>query len=124
MLIWPSGVIYGHTATTPHPHSSLLDLAVSKLLESLPVRPQAQVLWSMQYQQCLPPSTTSKSFGNVSLCQDVFPSLVLEDDVIRDVRSIWESIAEKDAKPPFMTFEDREGMDSGDNDDDGDEDIS
>ena len=77
----------------------------------------------MQYQQCHPPSATSKSLDTVFLCQDVPPTLVLEDDVLRDVRSIWENITEKDTESAYMTFGDREGMDSGDNDDDGDDDT-
>lgn len=119
----PSGVIYGHTVNATPSGPSILSLAVSALLKSLPVRPQGQVLWSMQYQQFHPPSGTSTSLGNVSLCQDVLPSLVLEDDVVRDVRSIWERITENDATSAFMTFGDREGMDSGDNGNDGDDDI-
>ena len=77
----------------------------------------------MQYQQSHPPSSTCESLDDVSLCQDVSPTLVLEDDVLRGVRSTWERITENNGNSAFMTFEDREGMNSEDNDNDGDDDM-
>lgn len=44
------------------------------------------------------------------------PSLVLEDDVLRQVRAAWEKIAGGDGGRGFMMFEDRDGTVHADED--------
>ena len=47
--------------------------------------------------------------NHVVCLNEVPPDLVLEDDVLRNVRETWERIVVDDTKEGFMTFQDREG---------------
>ena len=54
-------------------------------------------------------SNTTAPGDQILRTADIPSSFVLEDDVLRDVRSVWECIVGEEKGDGFMTFEDREG---------------
>ena len=104
-------VVYAQT-TYPTSHDSflLLNLALTTLLETLNETPKPEVLWTMQYAHRSPNAIPNPPRNHILTTPDVPPSLVLEDDLLRDIRGIWETIVGDDERSGFMTFEDREGV--------------
>lgn len=53
----------------------------------------------------------SSQQSGILFLKDLAPSLALEDEVLRDVRAVWELITadDGDERGGFMQFEDREG---------------
>ena len=100
------GVVYGQTIVTPTSFS-LLKAAVSRLLESSLEQPTPKILWSMQYTHTLSQSSNG-STEQGPIVSDVLPSLVLEDDVVRDVHRAWEVLVGEERGDGFMTFKQRE----------------
>ena len=115
------GVIYGlafrQTALEAH---ALLEEAVRQLLASVNENPAPVVLWSMHYdRQYTSPFTpngrtpdhfeiASNAFPNDHVIElpDVMPSVALEDEVLRYVRTAYQRIVgENDTG--FMKFDDR-----------------
>ena len=114
--MWDIGVIYAHTSA-PIPLSLPVD-AIEKLLASVHVSPKPKALWSMHYQQAVPrqPAAGSTNDHTVHM-PGLPPDLVLEDDVLKDVRAAWDRIVGEDMGRGFITFEDREAVGGGAEDD-------
>ncbi|KAL8672711.1 MAG: hypothetical protein Q9168_002836 [Polycauliona sp. 1 TL-2023] len=136
----PEGQSIIYTSTTlAHPSASrFLSLAIETFLSAVPneqVTPD--VLWTLAYKQHHPlvspvplfnphhsPNTDPANSERTHDCgiihlQDLGPSLALDDDVLKDVRAVWDRITfdDKGTSGAFMQFEDREGfggMDDGD----------
>ncbi|KAL9025987.1 MAG: hypothetical protein Q9196_005278 [Gyalolechia fulgens] len=133
----PEGQCIIYTSTSfSHPSApDLLRSAIDTLLStfSMETTPKPDILWFLTYKQHhqLPssqPSIPNPAHGpehasdrqsGVLYLQDLGPSLALEDDVLRDVRAVWECITadDGDARGGFMQFEDREGVGGEDDED-------
>ncbi|KAL8661104.1 MAG: hypothetical protein Q9202_005918 [Teloschistes flavicans] len=136
-------IIYTSTSLAHPSASTILSSAIETLFSTILTEgePKPEILWSMTYTQrhsipCPPspsdssnnehplpslqPSAPSSSRSDASdsdhgllYLNDLGPSLALEDEVLKDVRGVWERIVAGDGGSGFMQFEDREGM-SGD----------
>ncbi|KAI9701241.1 MAG: Rab proteins geranylgeranyltransferase component A [Candelina mexicana] len=119
----PSGqcVLYASITASTENGYGLLDIALKRLLDCAEEKEQpAEVLWSMHYQQQSQRSTFvsrqqqtgSKSSENVL----VFPSLALDlafdDNILEQVREVWQKITAVDPESEFMVFEDRQGFET------------
>ena len=118
----PIGVLYAQTSpysATSVDNFCLLALAIAKLLQHLNEDATPQVLWRMQYAQEMPrsspstPSPSSSSNDKIITIPDIPPGFILEDDVLRDVRTVWERIVGEEKGDGFMNFADREDVDEG-----------
>ncbi|KAL8768997.1 MAG: hypothetical protein Q9209_004914 [Squamulea sp. 1 TL-2023] len=106
-----------------------LSSAINTFLSAVPNEPAPpDVLWTLTYKQyhsvpISPPSSlrtdsqAQADFESTQQCsvvylQDLGPSLALEDDVLNDVRAVWERITadDRDRRGAFMQFEDRVGV--------------
>ncbi|KAL8984441.1 MAG: hypothetical protein Q9205_001580 [Flavoplaca limonia] len=136
----PEGQTIIYTSTTlSHPSSSqFLFSAIKTFLSAVPNEPTApDLLWTLAYTQhhSLPsPSSNPKpqQSSNVDSediergphcgiirLQHLSPSLALDDNVLKDVRAVWERITldDGDARGAFMQFEDRVGFGGEDDED-------
>ncbi|KAL9586810.1 MAG: hypothetical protein Q9203_003726 [Teloschistes exilis] len=135
----PDGQCIIYTSTSlAHPSASdILASALKTLLSTIHTEGESEpeILWSMTYTQrhTIPspsPSSTanSSSFSSTESSRDLHhgilylnelgPSLALEDEVLKDVRALWERITVGDAEGEeggsgFMQFVEREGMGGG-----------
>ncbi|KAI4281800.1 MAG: hypothetical protein L6R38_003429 [Xanthoria sp. 2 TBL-2021] len=129
-------IIYTSTALS-HPSAlQFLSSAIEAFLFAVPGEAIApDILWTLAYRQrhlisSSPPHSnaqkspageTADHKGNqrcgILHLHDLSPSLALEDDVLKDVRAVWERVTADDgnARGGFMQFEDRVGF--GDEDD-------
>ncbi|KAI4115952.1 MAG: hypothetical protein LQ345_003541 [Seirophora villosa] len=121
------GIIYTSTTLTQSAALILLRSAIDTLLSSVNEQPTPTILWSLSYtqhhHQPTPPSSLTGNEASVTsharssqqsgilFLKDLAPSLALEDEVLRDVRAVWELITadDGDERGGFMQFEDREG---------------
>ncbi|KAL8966591.1 MAG: hypothetical protein Q9197_005898 [Variospora fuerteventurae] len=119
-------IIYTSTNLAHSSASLLLESAIDTLLSSVNEQPTPTILWSLSYTQqhpATPPSfitsnqvsssqTRSDQQSGVLVLRNLDPSLVLEDDVLRDVRAKWELVTadDGDERCGFMQFVDREGI--------------
>ena len=106
------GVIYAAYTEADPPvksGSSLLTLAINRLLASIHESPKPHILWNLSYQQSIASPPVSNPLNeHVIQMPDVPPGPVLEDEVLRNVRATWERIVgDDDVGKGFMTFEDR-----------------
>ncbi|KAL8750003.1 MAG: hypothetical protein Q9184_006586 [Pyrenodesmia sp. 2 TL-2023] len=138
----PEGQCIIYTSTTiSHPSATLLlQSAINALLDSLNESPKPEILWWLSYTQhhAIPspsallnpqsdinnltsfhPESIKQQRSGILHLQDLAPSLALEDDVLRDVRAVWERITadDGDARGGFLQFEDRAGLGGDDGDD-------
>ncbi|KAL8790677.1 MAG: hypothetical protein Q9213_000525 [Squamulea squamosa] len=129
----PEGQSIIYTSTTlSHPSASQwLFSAIERFLSAVPHEPAPpDILWTLTYKQhhSVPISSSSSNLRTdcqaqaddestqdcgVVYLQDLGPSLALEDEVLNDVRAVWERITadDGDARGAFMQFEDRAGFD-------------
>lgn len=88
-----------------------LESAVTTLLDCVGEQSPPSLLWSMQYQQRFPSSTSAShqvsESDRVITLRSVPADLALEDSVLDDVKSVWQRIAPSDGGS-FMTFDSRE----------------
>ncbi|KAL9103932.1 MAG: hypothetical protein Q9163_001080 [Psora crenata] len=110
----PAGqcVIYAQTrpsVSTQVTSFHLLSLAITKLLNGLDEEPNPQVLWCLQYVQQIPQpqSTAMTTHPHIVTIPEAAPSFVLEDDVLQNVRAVWERVVGDEKGDGFMTFADR-----------------
>ncbi|KAI4197736.1 MAG: hypothetical protein LQ350_005711 [Teloschistes chrysophthalmus] len=133
-------IIYTSTSLANPSASDILSSALKTLLSTIPTEGETEpeILWSMTYTQRhtlpspTPPSASSNKPGLLPLLasidssrdlhhgilylNELGPSLALEDEVLRDVRGVWERITVGDAEGAdrgFMQFVEREGMGGG-----------
>ncbi|KAL8809515.1 MAG: hypothetical protein Q9200_003349 [Gallowayella weberi] len=132
-----TAIIYA-SLTLPHPSASdLLSSAIETLLSALPNESsKPDILWSLSYKQhhsipslpsppiqktdtANPLSQASTPNHGILHLQDLGPSLALEDDVLKDVRAVWERVTADDgeSRGSFMLFEDREVIGGEDGED-------
>lgn len=115
-------IISRDASPTAETNSKILEKAISELIASITESPTPKVLWRLQYQQRLPPTlipspNSIQANGRVIQVPEIPPSLALEDDVLRHVRSAWERIVPEDERGKgFMVFEDREDVGARDED--------
>ncbi|KAL8723598.1 MAG: hypothetical protein Q9225_000140 [Loekoesia sp. 1 TL-2023] len=123
-------IIYTSTSLLHPSASDLLSSAIQTLLSTVDNESSSnpEILWSLTYKQnhpavssssSLPPEeapptadvTENQKCGILHL-KDLGPSLALEDEVLRNVRAVWERITadDGDSRGGFMQFEDREGL--------------
>ncbi|KAL9011103.1 MAG: hypothetical protein Q9173_004029 [Seirophora scorigena] len=121
------GIIYTSTTLAHSAALILLRSAIDTLLSSVNEQPTPTILWSLSYTQHhhhpTPPSSLTSNDASVNsdarsnqqsgvlFLKDFAPSLELEDEVLRDVRAVWELITadDGDERGSFMQFDDREG---------------
>ncbi|KAL8992250.1 MAG: hypothetical protein Q9188_007629 [Gyalolechia gomerana] len=124
-------IIYTYTPLSHPSAPDLLRSAIETLLSTFSVDTPAQpeILWSLTYkllhtnsssQPPIPNHTdhqnhASNEKSGVLHLKDLSPSLALEDEVLKDVREVWERITADDGegRGGFMQFEDREGFGGG-----------
>ena len=89
-------------------------------MASIAESPKPQILWSLHYDQEYIPSAVADDYDTNINClhvsnphvlklPDLYPGLVLEDDVLKHVRAAWRGIMGEDEG--FMVFGERQGMD-------------
>ncbi|KAI4253551.1 MAG: hypothetical protein L6R35_007559, partial [Caloplaca aegaea] len=126
-------IIYTSTTLAHSSASLLLESAIDTLLSSVNEQPTPTILWSLSYTQqhpATPPSfitsnevsasqNPSDQQSGILILRNLDPSLVLDDDVLRDVRAKWELVTadDGDERCGFMQFVDREDM--GEDEEDG-----
>ncbi|KAI4092833.1 MAG: hypothetical protein LQ344_003198 [Seirophora lacunosa] len=121
------GIIYTSTTLAQSAALILLRSAIDTLLSSVNEQPTPTILWSLSYthhhHHPTPPSSLisndasvtsharSSQQSSVLFLRDLAPSMALEDEVLRDVRAVWELVTadDGDERGGFMQFEDREG---------------
>ena len=112
-----TAVIYAQTlSSTSSEGYSLLKFALKTLLNSLDETTKPELLWTLQYIQQAPNTNSIPPHNQIITTPDVPLSFVLEDDILRDIRDIWENIMIEDPGSGFMTFEDREGVETEEGD--------
>ncbi|KAL9128149.1 MAG: hypothetical protein Q9217_003123 [Psora testacea] len=119
----PAGQCVIYAQTTPSSSmrvdsSSLLKIAVTEFLNSVHEDPRPQVLWCMHYTQDMlqSPVTPTNSKPEILKISEVTSSFVLEDDLLRNVRTAWECVVGEEKGDGFMTFADREDVGQGEED--------
>ncbi|KAL8998774.1 MAG: hypothetical protein Q9169_002224 [Polycauliona sp. 2 TL-2023] len=132
-------IIYTSTSLAHPSAAQFLTSAVKAFLSTVPNESTTpNVLWTLTYKQhhslpSLSPSSKTNEIPNADSeddpernqrcgivhLQDLSPSLALEDDVLKDVRAVWNRITldDKETRGPFMQFEDREGFGGEDDED-------
>ncbi|KAL8853784.1 MAG: hypothetical protein Q9221_001427 [Calogaya cf. arnoldii] len=109
--------------------SQFLSSAVETFLSAVSSEPIApELLWTLSYKQRHSAPSSSSPNGDsadheknqrcgIIHLKDLSPSLALEEDVLKDVRAVWDHITadDGDTRGAFMQFEDRVGL--GDEDD-------
>ncbi|KAL8871780.1 MAG: hypothetical protein Q9174_002457, partial [Haloplaca sp. 1 TL-2023] len=127
-------IIYTSTSLAHATASELLRSGIQTLLDTVASEhPEAEILYTMTYTQqhrvpppedptlavrAEEPTPTTQKSGLLRL-QDLGPSLALEDEVLRDVRRVWDVVTADDgeARGAFMVFGEREGLgEDADND--------
>ncbi|KAL9023039.1 MAG: hypothetical protein Q9180_008423, partial [Flavoplaca navasiana] len=131
-------IIYA-SMTLSHPSSSqFLSSAIEKFLSAVPNEATTpDVLWTLAYTQhhsLASPSSNPKpqqssnvdpadferiQHSGIIHLQDLSTSLAIDDNVLKDVRGVWERITldDGDARGAFMQFEDRVGFGGEDDED-------
>ena len=111
------GIVYSYTtsASPTSDCSALLSQAIDAFLSNIRETPRPEVLWSLSYQHDAQNHAISEQTDDHIICMDdIPPELVLEDDVLGNVREIWERIVGDEAEDGFMIFKDREGIEDDD----------
>ena len=119
------GVLYASTVASGVSGTQLLKTATSEFLDAVQETPIPVALWSMQYEQTVPPDPQSSppetqphgADQNIVLAPMPL-DLAFDDAVIETVRDAWRRISgDKVEDAPFMVFEDREALANADESD-------
>lgn len=87
---------------------ALLFRAVEQFLSKLGEVPKPEILWHMQYSQRVSSQRPTDTDSRIITLPEISSSPSLGDDVLDNVRAVWEKIVGQDYAEGFMKFEDRE----------------
>lgn len=106
------------TEDTSH---ALLDRAVQELLDALDEEPHPTVLCTLRYTQsglsASPMTSAVDSSGPVLQFPPPTLDLVFDDGMLEQVKAMWEKIKEDGSDSEFLTFEERQEVAAGNDDD-------
>jgi len=88
----------------------LLQKAVDALLSVVEVTPPPKVLWSARYRQqpCSGTEILPSGITNVVRFPPSSMDVVFDDQVLGNVRDVWQKIVGEDVGEEFLVFQDRE----------------
>ncbi|KAF7191428.1 Rab proteins geranylgeranyltransferase component A [Pseudocercospora fuligena] len=102
-------VLYGYVSQTSDVGIPRLRQGVDTLLDSIGDLQNLQVVWSMHWEQHYPPKAQTSDEDHIIALQSLSPDLAFDDDVLADVKSAWQRIAQPEDPEGFMKFEARDG---------------
>lgn len=103
------GVLYASTLASDEKGFELLQKAVESLLSVVQVTPPPRMLWSVRYlqQPCSGTEIIPSGIDNVLRFSPSSMDLAFDDQVLENVKEVWQRIAGEDAGE-FLVFQDRE----------------
>ena len=103
------GVLYASTLAYDDGFE-LLQKAVDALLSVVEVTPPPKVLWSARYRQqpCSGTEILPSGITNVVRFPPSSMDVVFDDQVLGNVRDVWQKIVGEDVGEEFLVFQDRE----------------
>ena len=105
------GIIYASVKAGDGTSAEILPNHVDSFLSSFSPDSPPRILWSMSYTSRLPASfehPISTHDGQVFVIPELPCSIALEDNILDNVRAIWQDVVGDEVEPEsFLRFEDR-----------------